>query len=99
MTKMTHGVGRGVDAIETDDATPRSMPTAQGDPHHLGQGLAQHWRFMQLLGAETNGAITSQFRSQKAATLSPFSFLCPLKPMLECRHRKASQLVINIRLP
>jgi hypothetical protein len=37
---------------------------------------------LRLPGAETNGAITLQFRSQKATILSPFTFLCPLKPML-----------------
>jgi hypothetical protein len=36
---------------------------------------------LRLQGAETNGAITWQFRPQKATTLSPFTFLCPLKPM------------------
>jgi hypothetical protein len=29
-----------------------------------------------------NGAITLQFRSQKATTLSPLTFLWPLKPIL-----------------
>src|SRR6202049_1829755 len=37
---------------------------------------------LRLPGAETNGAITLQFRSQKATTLSPLTCLCPLKPML-----------------
>src|SRR6202521_1352415 len=37
---------------------------------------------LRLPGAATNGAITLQWRSQKATTLSPFTFLCPLKPRL-----------------
>ena len=37
---------------------------------------------LRLPGAETNGAITLQRRSQKATTLSPFRCLCPLYPRL-----------------
>jgi hypothetical protein len=37
---------------------------------------------LRLPGAETNGAMTLQLRSQKATILSPLTFLCPLKPML-----------------
>jgi hypothetical protein len=37
---------------------------------------------LRLPGAATNGAITLQWRSQKATTLSPFTFWCPLKPRL-----------------
>src|SRR5450631_4000805 len=37
---------------------------------------------LRLPGAATNGAITLQLRSQKATTLSPLTFLWPLKPRL-----------------
>ena len=52
-----------------------------GDAHHFRQSLSQQRQFV-LPGADTNGAITLHRRSQKATTLSPFIFLCPLKPML-----------------
>jgi len=71
-----------VDTIETDDAALEIHADRSGDARHFGQGLAQQRRFVAIARAETNGAITLQLRSQKATTLSPFSFLCPLKPML-----------------
>jgi hypothetical protein len=71
-----------VDAIETDDATLEIHADHSGDPHHLGQSLAQQRRFVAVTRRRDDGAITLQWRSQKATTLSPFSFLCPLQPML-----------------
>ena len=47
-----------------------------------GRASCNSGDLLRLPGAETNGAITLQFRSQKATILSPFTFLCPLKPML-----------------
>jgi len=35
-----------------------------------------------LAGAETKGATTLQFLSQKVTTLSPLILLCPLYPIL-----------------
>ena len=35
-----------------------------------------------LPGADINGAVTLQFRLQNATTLSPLTFMCPLKPIL-----------------
>jgi hypothetical protein len=42
------------------------------------KGFAKQWGFIAVARAETNGAITLQLRSQKATTLSPVTFLCPL---------------------
>ena len=47
-----------------------------------GKASRRRGNSLRLPGAEMNGAITLQFRSQKATTLSPLIFLCPLKPIL-----------------
>ena len=60
----------------------RSRPTARAMRMTCGKASRNSGDSLRLPGAETNGAITLQLRSQKATTLSPLIFLCPLKPML-----------------
>src|ERR1700682_5347443 len=57
------------------------MPTALAMRLNFGRASPSSGDSLRLPRAETNGAITLQLRSQKATTLSPFTFLCPLKPM------------------
>jgi hypothetical protein len=58
------------------------MPTARAIRITSGRASRNSGDSLRLPGTERNGAITLQWPSQKATTLSPFSFLCPLKPML-----------------
>ena len=60
----------------------RSRPISRTMRMTSGRAVLSSGDSLRLPGAATNGAITLQRRSQKATTLSPFSFLCPLKPML-----------------
>jgi hypothetical protein len=71
-----------VDTIKTDDGAAEIHAHLPDDAHHFGQCLPQERRFVAMARATTNGAITLHWRSQKATTLSPFTFLCPLKPRL-----------------
>lgn len=60
----------------------RSRPIALAIRVSCGKASRSSGDSFRLPGAETNGAITLQLRSQNATTLSPFIFLWPLKPML-----------------
>ncbi|MEA2730963.1 MAG: hypothetical protein QOF70_5438 [Acetobacteraceae bacterium] len=57
--------------------------TIPDDAHHFGQGLPQQRRFVAIVRRrhERRDHVALR-RSQKATTLSPFTFLCPLKPRL-----------------
>ena len=60
----------------------REKPTARAMRVTCGKASRNSGDSLRLPGAETNGAITLQCRSQKATTLSPLTFLWPLKPRL-----------------
>ncbi|MDD2920501.1 hypothetical protein [Rhodoferax sp.] len=61
--------------IQADNASVQGESRRFRNLHNQWQRLAHHRRLV-------DGAITLQLQSHKATTLSPFIFLCPLKPML-----------------
>ena len=70
-----------VDAIQANDSSLKIKANARPRRDTSGKASRKSGDSLRLPGAETNGAITLQLRSQKATILSPFTFLCPLKPM------------------
>jgi hypothetical protein len=71
-----------VGAIETDDGALKIQPAAWAMHITSGRASRRIGDSLRLPGADTNGAITLHCRSQRATTLSPLTFLCPLYPML-----------------
>ncbi len=65
-----------VDAIKADDGALQVYAHLPRDAHHFGQRLPQQRRFVAIAWRR------HERRSQKATTLSPLTFLCPLKPRL-----------------